>query len=265
VSVFPPHLEPLEDIGPASWVEEALANWPAQRFRVRDLVPPVFEAYARILHGACRVEHNVPTSTWAELADSGGVQVGPETSWEEVVGVPRDTPEWDGSVPEEGLNEPELVRLVPLLERHARTPERCWFLLWSGYGFLRETGSWQLTRAETDRRAEMRERRGARAAARRDARFFERFARVELLGRRRTYFLLSGAVGDAARFRFLRHLFGSFQSPNLWWPDDRAWFIHTEIDGYSTYLGGSQALVDELVGSQALESLEVEADMLAAG
>jgi hypothetical protein len=75
-------------------------------------------------------------------------------------------------------------------------------------------------------------------------RFARRFAKIELLGRRgRTYFLLSGHVSAAERFRFGEHW---FQSPNVWWPDDRAWLVHTEIDYHSTYVGGSRGLVEEL-------------------
>jgi hypothetical protein len=57
---------------------------------------------------------------------------------------------------------------------------------------------------------------------------------------------------------------GWFQSPSLWWPEDRSWFVHTEVDGMSTYLGGSRAVVDRLVGEQVLESFEVQADARAA-
>jgi len=57
--------------------------------------------------------------------------------------------------------------------------------------------------------------------------------------------------------RFIRN--GWFDSPALWWPDDRAWFVHTEIDGTSTYVGGARAMIERLVGEQILGSFEVEA------
>jgi hypothetical protein len=50
----------------------------------------------------------------------------------------------------------------------------------------------------------------------------------------------------------------------LWWPDDRSWFVHTEIDSTSTYLGGPRVFVDRLVGEHILGSFEVEPDTLAA-
>src|SRR3982751_5395662 len=37
------------------------------------------------------------------------------------------------------------------------------------------------------------------------------------------------------------------QSPNLWWPDDRAWFVATAPELDSSYLGGSRGLIEALV------------------
>ena len=46
------------------------------------------------------------------------------------------------------------------------------------------------------------------------------------------------------------------QSANLWWPEDRAWCVATEIDFVSTYLAGSQKLIDAVLAS-GLEVLQV--------
>jgi hypothetical protein len=48
--------------------------------------------------------------------------------------------------------------------------------------------------------------------------------------------------------------------PNLWWPNDRAWFVATEIDLVSTYVGGSADLVRAIVASPEIEAFEVAAD-----
>jgi hypothetical protein len=48
---LPSGLEPAEDLSAAQWVIAALKDWPSgRRFVVRDLVPPVFEAYGRVRH-----------------------------------------------------------------------------------------------------------------------------------------------------------------------------------------------------------------------
>ena len=45
------------------------------------------------------------------------------------------------------------------------------------------------------------------------------------------------------------------QSPNLWWPEDRAWFVATEIDYAWTYIGGSPVPIEALVVDARLEVL----------
>src|SRR2546427_269869 len=47
------------------------------------------------------------------------------------------------------------------------------------------------------------------------------------------------------------------QSPNLWWPDDRAWFVASEIDFAWTYVGGEDGLIAGLLADGRLEALPV--------
>jgi hypothetical protein len=44
-------------------------------------------------------------------------------------------------------------------------------------------------------------------------------------------------------------------SANLWWPDDRAWCVATEIDFNTTYVGGSTAGVEDLLGDARFEAM----------
>ena len=54
-----------------------------------------------------------------------------------------------------------------------------------------------------------------------------------------------------------------WRTPNLLWPDDHAWCLATEVDLDSTVVGGTRALVDQLLATPDLEVLEVrEADSL---
>ena len=50
------------------------------------------------------------------------------------------------------------------------------------------------------------------------------------------------------------------QSANLWWPADRAWFVATDIDLMTTYVGGSAACIAELLATDGLEAAQVPAD-----
>jgi hypothetical protein len=47
----------------------------------------------------------------------------------------------------------------------------------------------------------------------------------------------------------------AFQSPSLWWPADRAWCVASDIDLPSTHLGGTRALVEEVLRDGRLEAV----------
>ena len=42
---------------------------------------------------------------------------------------------------------------------------------------------------------------------------------------------------------------------NYIWPDDRAWIVATEIDGFSTYVGGPEGAIETILASPMLEAL----------
>lgn len=48
------------------------------------------------------------------------------------------------------------------------------------------------------------------------------------------------------------------QCPQWWWPDDRAWFVGTEIDHAWTYVAGGRRLIDEILTAPRWESVAVE-------
>ncbi len=48
------------------------------------------------------------------------------------------------------------------------------------------------------------------------------------------------------------------QSPNLWWPEDKAWSVATEIDYAWTYVGGSERLIEALLAMDGIEVLRTE-------
>jgi hypothetical protein len=207
---FPPGLEPVDDVGPAAWVIDALHDWPSGPFRVRHLVPPVFEAYAQIPHA--------PSEPVGELD-------------EHAVGA-----------------------LSAVLAGHTAAPEDCWFALWSGFGLLEPAfARLRPAGALRGRRADPRTRLAERTATRSARRAVRRLTTFDLLGGGRSYWLLRGSVRDARRFRFA----GSFNAPTIWWPEDRAWFVHTEVDATGTLVGGSRGLVAELVAVERLRATEV--------
>ena len=72
----------------------------------------------------------------------------------------------------------------------------------------------------------------------------------------RVYGLFGGTFDTVlALIEERKHLNG----PNLWWPEDRAWFCASDIDEVSTYVGGSWDCIKEIQAS-CLETFEVRID-----
>jgi hypothetical protein len=68
--------------------------------------------------------------------------------------------------------------------------------------------------------------------------------------------LLHGPLTAVASLRFgpLRW----FESPNLWWPEDRAWLVATDIDATSSYIACDAACFERLAASDDLEVLATD-------
>jgi hypothetical protein len=111
-----------------------------------------------------------------------------------------------------------------VLARNTATPDQCWFCVWEGYG-------WPALN-----------------------RLREHPSRAAL--EHRNCFLFRGAVSAAGAFRSEVW----FQSPTLWWPEDRAWCVASELDIYSTYVAASTTAVRALIDHAALEVLECTSD-----
>jgi hypothetical protein len=69
----------------------------------------------------------------------------------------------------------------------------------------------------------------------------------------REYLLYTGTIDIA-----LARLDDTDQSPNLWWPEDRAWFVTSEIDYAWTYVGGPTMLIESVLATAGLEALPAQ-------
>jgi hypothetical protein len=227
-----------DDLTPAAWIAPRLGAFGSG---VHGVIPAGFEAYARILHPA-ESSADEP-ARWDEVAAACGKVAHPLMQFHTLVGVAPteydvDSAQWTGSVPDHGNLEPEsLAALLDVLARHTDATQRCWFCLWEGYGWPfgteRSTGT-GAPRINFD-------------------------ARVELP--QRNYVLFGGPPGAALEIGhwptknwFLPH------SPNIFWSDDESWCVATEIDLFCTYVGGSRALIDELLADERLEVWEAHLD-----
>ncbi len=235
-------LQLQDDLSPARWISDRIHPFAQD---VGSLIPEGFDAYVRVLHPAYRHEGNDRVAvTWAEIAAANGRTVHPEMQWPHISGVwehsgGRHPGVWDQE-PEVGtLPRDHAAVLADLLVTYTATPERVWFGVWDGWGGSLVEGVLAG---------------GARRPRRRDERL-PAAPRLELPGR--SYYLLSGSI-DAVT----ESLVGppAWQSANLWWPEDRAWCVATEIDFAWTYVGGRQALIEDLGRHPGLEVVPTRID-----
>jgi hypothetical protein len=134
-----------------------------------------------------------------------------------------------------------------LLLPHTSSPDLAWFCLWEGNGAF-----WSRSHTQTfPGDATQEEIEGLLAEAEAQDAVLAATPRVEAYAR--SYFLLRGPLSAACSLEPS----GWYTSPNLWWPDDRTWIVITEVDGYSTYVGGSRDAIDDLIASSEVESIEV--------
>ena len=236
-------LELQNDLSPARWVIDRIHGFAVD---VGSVIPEGFEAYARLFHPAIRIEDGEEVAVrWSEIAAANGRTVHPEMQWPHVSGVWEGSGEntpglWDlepdvGSLPRRYTN-----RLRDLLAEYTTTSDQVWFCVWDGLGDLKihPEGIAILTSGRLRRK---------RRSARRPA------PAPTLQLPNRAYYLLSGPIGGIGE-----SMCEQWQSANLFWPEDRAWCVATEIDFAWTYIGGGEALIEGLIKDPALEAMSAQ-------
>jgi hypothetical protein len=106
-----------------------------------------------------------------------------------------------------------MVVVADVLAEFTDTPSSSWFAIWEGHGYD--------------------------DVARDALRALPRFDRPT-----RRYVLLGGAVSDVGSIRWPGE--DRWFRPDLWWPDDHRWFVGSDVDFWSNYVGGSRAMTDAL-------------------
>jgi hypothetical protein len=249
-----PDVELVRDVSVSDWIVSTLEPWSREGVRLNSFMPAGFQTHARVLHPFR--EWDGVSVTWRRWRDVGAERelvIGPETTAEEVAGV--SSPE-GGPLPEEGqLPDPTCRSLVGILTVETRTPETCWFALWNGWGILGGSSALSPHPGPT-----WNERRRQRVAKRKENEILDAIPKITEPHQNtgRSYLLFRGPIDAACSFEPMK---GHFVRPSLWWPEDRAWAAVTEIDGYSTYVGGDRRTVDAILGSQELEAIEVSREV----
>jgi hypothetical protein len=245
-------LQPSTQVAEAAWLGPHDAQF---GFKIADLIREGFPAYVRVLHSA-RSRGDTPVR-WATVADWSGRTMHGLAQFHAIanpIDEDRGPAPWDGHEPESGnLDIAALRALCDTLTRHTSTPARCWFCLWEGYGWLHGSpGVAKMTLVPAGRRAPT------------PQPVPPAFPAEVLNGPKvhrpldRGYLLFEGPVSAAGE---LGHRIGKRfwpQSPNLFWPQDHAWCVATEIDLYCTVVAGSEHLAQELVTDPRLEAWRVQ-------
>jgi hypothetical protein len=227
------------DVSAGSWIALRLGPFGGD---VGSNVPWGFEGYARVLHPPREDE----LTSWAEVCSVTGNRAHALMQWGSITSRP-----WGGGEPERGNLPPDnLGRLCDVLARHSPGDAPCYFGVWEGYGWgdVRSASSITFSVAGP-------------STVLPPPQAGPRVLPPELInGPRlrlphRDYFLFTGPLRAALDL-------GEWpdpdwfipQSPNLIWPQDRSWYVASEIDFDSTLVGGSYQLIEDLLAEPGLET-----------
>lgn len=218
----------IDNLEPARWLADRfapVAPGTGMGIKVGSFLPRGFQTYARVFHPASR--HNPVTRTrqqvtWAEVAAQTGRIAHPQMQFHRLMGCP-DSAWWRS--PPGWISRPSIGHLdKDALDRLT--------------GVL---GEFTLTPGLCY------------------------FCLWEGYGAIRKYVLRKRQAVEIGEYRYLLfqgplRVIPQEQSPNLWWPEDRAWCVSTDIDSLSTLVGGSREMVARLVRHSGLEALLIGVD-----
>ena len=227
----PPRAEgpawPVLDESEVSWIRDG--RRPFADLTVGSLVPVGFERYVRILHPAWaharRPWVDPPVAIrWSTVARWSGRQTHALVQWAALAQPVDDRPvgacPFDHPPMQDGLP-PDLLNVLCEHLEQAGAPDRCFLARWEGY--WGGSGPWK------------------------DGKL--------LALDQRAYLVVDGPLAHAAELagRHDREI-ALAEPPTLLWPDDRAWFVATDPDLDSTYVGGAASLIEAILGDDRLET-----------
>lgn len=159
----------------------------------------------------------------------------------------------------------EIFEVVSAIgERHTSTPDRAWFAIWEGHGFdnIARRVAWRDPPADAaaQRARDLERQRLRDDDRRRNTTIRSELARIPRFDRPgRTYYLATGPVSAVTDLRYPDS--SDWRNPDLLWPDDRRWFVATDVDFWSLYVGGSLSFTGEIANSASTPCEPVELDL----
>jgi hypothetical protein len=201
-----------------------------------------------------RHEPDVSVADWVVRADAAWTVLATQgpPGFEAYATVRFDAEEADPYRPD-----PDLVALVTRLAAdHTRTPDRCWFALWEGWGELEGSGR---VYAEMDPHRLFgrlfRPPRPTQVAPAFDRSVLDA-PRADLAGDR-AYLLFSGSAADVGDWGARPPRPGwpaDLPQASFTWPQDRAWCLASDVDPDWFTVGGSRALVEAVLARPDLRA-----------
>ena len=259
------------DVSSAAWVGPRLGRFGT----VTGRVPTGYETYVRIFHPFSITSGDAESRelSWTELAALTGRVFHPRAQADGLGVLPEQEARIGDAVVdpagEDWLDGERLATLVGLLMPATTTPDVT-VGIWDGWGLLHPESMavGTVPPVSEDMLRELTLRARAERAAAIDPRLASALANgghlLHLPHRR--YALLRGELaelrdpdwGFAAGIGWR----GEDRSPGpqLIWPDDRAWFVGTELDANSSVLGCTRQAAAAVLACPELETLEVPAD-----
>lgn len=229
VHVHPDHLEliapdhPLHPEGDgthARWWLDQLDDWD-HALTVGAFVPRSLPAVCTVLHPWTAGGHDL---TWQTVADQFGLDdraaLGRLLADDEVGAA--ELPMTGPAAPPPGQLDARLAAtLIDVLSDATTTPDDVFVAIWEGWGDTLPARFPGAARVEIPWRGHF-------------------LLRGPLIGVQTSVSAISGDTTAAS---------------GAWWPADRAWLVHTEIDFHWTFIGGTPELIDALFTTPELECL----------
>jgi hypothetical protein len=243
-------LEPVAEVSVGAWIAPRLGPFGGW---VGSVAPRGYTAYARILHPVPDARAaNRPPIRWADVCAATGRQPHALMQWHAIAGVVETrtrkivtrTMAWPGVEPDLGhLERDTLHILCRVLTDHTAPGQDCFLALWEGYAWIRGSPAVAMYGSNTP--------------------VPPAFSPDVLHGPRlrhpgRDYLLFCSPLRAATEI--VDPTTGWTQSPNLFWPADRAWCVATEIDFDSTLVAGSSELIAAVLAEPVLAAWPVDPD-----
>jgi hypothetical protein len=202
----------------ARWVRDTCSRGPG--LTVAHFVPPVFEAYARLLHPTQRGRR------WVDIAAQRGIRLTATTRYEDITRLEVDDPAEGARLAADAAVVAEVLR------GFTSTPGRCLFLVGGGA-------------TEDDMFGDL---------------IFGGSRHVVLTGDVMAVTALAMNPSFGVEWESPIPAEAWWIAAEAWWPADRCWFVYTNSDGFDTHLGGAAEAIEALIADDRIEALPIAPD-----